>query len=283
MAKVKLIAVNPKYRTLPFYCVPVYDENKREFITGQETLTPEELKKEPIIIDPELQYPIKHMQEFDTDKRKDMLILNLAKTQEEVAHNKRQVTSRTLFYVEDIEMEAEQSLGQAEKTFQAMLKVKESVSIAKNVEIAIYLGINPHLPASVVQDQIYKRCQTNPEEVLGYFDEANVNRLFVKKLIHHGILQRRSDRYVDGDLLVGRDESECVLFITDRKNESLVGKWGLALDRLEGRIKPEPAKSSKDEKKEPDASVQDIGKASEEKVPEERVPEKKDNKPIVAK
>ena len=277
MAKVKMIAVNPKYRTLPFYCVPIYDEEKREVVTGQEKLTPAQLKNEPIIIDPELQYPIKHMQDFDTDSKKDMLILNLALTQAEVAPNKKAVTGRHLFYVEDAEKEAEMSLGVAERTFQAMLQVKESISIQKNVEIAIYLGINPGLPAAVIQDQIYKRCQNRPEEVIGYFDENNANRLFVKKLIHHNILQRKSDKYVDNDLLVGRDESECVLFITDRKNESLVGKWGLALDRKEGRMNTEPAKSSKSqEKKVPDASIQDLGKG------DKSGSEKKDE-PIVAK
>lgn len=235
MAKVKLVAVNPKYRSLPFFCVPVYDENKRTFKTGQEHLSSEELAKEPIIIDSDTQYPLRHMMEFDTNNRKDNLLLGLARDQDVIAAKSSLVqVGRHLFYLQNVEEEAGERVTKMDLMFESLSKVKENTSLGKQKDIAIYLGIDINQPASVIQDRIYKQCQDSPEEVLNFFKDGSSSRLFAMKLRHYGIIQFRDGKFLDNDVLVGRDIEEVIHFMQDHKNESLITKWGLKLERIEG-------------------------------------------------
>jgi len=235
MAKVRLIAVNPKYRTLPFFCVPVYDEKKRTFKTGQENLSAEELENEPMIIEPDNQYPLRHMMEFDTNNRKDVLLLGLARDQDVIASKSSLVqVGRHLFYLQNVEEEAGERVTKMDLMFEALFKIKENTSIGKQKDVAIYLGIDISQPASVIQDRIYKFCQDNPAQVLEFFTDRSTGRLFAMKLKHYGIIQYRDGKYLDNDILVGRDIDEVVHFTQDHKNEALITKWGLKLERIEG-------------------------------------------------
>lgn len=244
MAIVRLIAINPKYRTVPFFMTPVYDESIRGFRTGQEDMTKEQLTKEPFIIDPEEQYAVVHMQAFDTNNVKDNVLLRLAKKQPLIAPSSSKVVSgRHLFYIEDKESEAGEKIIAADLMYEAMSKVREDMTLQRITDLAIFLGVDTkNNPISVIQERIYSRCTLNPKEVLSFFSADTKNRMFMLKLIHHGIVQRRLDRVVDGDLLIGRNTEEAILFIQDKANDQLVGKWGLALDRKEGR---EPIKKEK--------------------------------------
>lgn len=235
MAKVRLIAVNPKYRTMPFYCVAVYDENKRAFKTGQEHLTPEQLKAEPIQIDPDVQYPVRHMEEFDTNNRKDALMFALMKTQDKIAPKASSVVpGMHLFYLQDFEQEAGENVTRMDLMFEALSKVKANTSISRQSDIAIFLGISIDQPMSVIQDRLYRICENNPESVLEFFNDRNSNRLFAMKLKYYGIVQFRDGKYSDNEIFIGRSIEDLILFIQERKNESIVAKWGMKLDKIEG-------------------------------------------------
>lgn len=237
MAKVRLIAVNPKYRTLPFFCVPVYDEAKRTYKTGQEDMTPEELSKEPLVIDPDTQYPVRHMEEYDTTKRKDQIMLALIKTQETIAPKSSLVVAgRHLFYLQNIEEEAGENVSKIDKMFDALAKVKENTSIGRQKDIAIFLGIDVSQPISVIQDRIYRFCQNEPEKVLEFFDENSATKLFVMKLRQYNIISMRDGKYLDNEIFVGRSIEEVMHFVQDRKNEAHVTRWGYRLDKIEGTV-----------------------------------------------
>ena len=237
MAKVRIIAINPKYRTIPYFCVPVYDEEARNYNTGQQDLSPADLKKEPIIIEPESQYAIKHMQVFDTNNRKDALILNLARTQLEVAvKSNKVVPGKHLFYIENLEEEAGERITKTDKMFDALTKVKENSSLGKQRDIAVFLSIPTNQPANVIQDRIYIKCQNDPDDVLEFFNPNSQLKIFVRKLIANGIITKRDSKYVDGTVFLGRDETEVLHFLQDKKNDPLIAKWGIQLEKVEGSV-----------------------------------------------
>lgn len=260
MAKVRIIAINPKYRTVPYFCVPVYDESIREYNTGQQGLTDEELAKEPMIIDPEEQFAIRHMMAFDTNMRKDELMLHLARTQLEVATDANSVVpGKHLFYIENLEEEAGTRITKMDLFFEALTKVKENTSLGKQRDVAIFLGIDYTQPASVVQDRIYQKCQNEPEAVLAFFMAGSQMRLFAKKLISYNIIKNMGGRYIDGDIFLGRDETEVIHFLQDKKNDPLIARWSIRLEKLEeGKVtdKPSDPAPKAPAKKEADMSLQ---------------------------
>lgn len=240
MAIVKLIAINPKYRTVPFFMTPVYDNDLKTFKTGQEEMNKATLAAQPLIIDPYEQYAVVHMQAFDSSNPKDKVLLGLIKVQPLIAANASKVVAgKHLFYIEDKETEAGEKIVAADKSYEAQTKVREDMTLQRITDLAIFLSIDVrNNPISVIQERIYSRCASNPGEVLSFFEEATANRMFVLKLIHYGILQKRLDRIVDGDLLVGRNLEEAILYVQDKANDMIAGKWGLALDKKEGRDVP---------------------------------------------
>jgi hypothetical protein len=248
MAIVRLVAINPKYRTVPFFMTPVYDNDLKTYKTGQENMNKAQLAAQPIIIDPFEQYAVVHMQAFDTSNPKDKVLLGLIKTQPLIAANSSKVVAgKHLFYIEDKETEAGEKIVAADLMYEAMSKVRADMTLQRITDLAIFLSVDVrNNPISVIQERIYSRCTNNPKEVLSFFEDSTVNRMFVLKLIHYGIIQKRLDRIVDGDLLVGRNLEEAVLYVQDKANDMITGKWGLALDRKEGR--ETPAKGKKEDK-----------------------------------
>lgn len=236
--KVRIIAVNPKYRTLPFYMTAVYDEEIKAYRTGQEKLSKEELEKQPIIIDPVKQYPVRHHQIYDTTVLKDKIILDLALLQPNIAKNARSVVaSQHVMYLENNEVEAEARIGKRDGFFEAMIKVRGLSSMSKMKDIGIFLGVNVSQPMSIIQDRVESFCENEPAKVMDYFSGDHENRLFVLKLKHYGILQSRNGYLYDGDVLVGRNILEATTFVQETDHNQLVSKWGLALDTKEGRVK----------------------------------------------
>ena len=50
--EVKVYGVSKKWKVKPFYSCPAFDQLTNKYRTGQENMTPEELAKQPFIIDP---------------------------------------------------------------------------------------------------------------------------------------------------------------------------------------------------------------------------------------
>ncbi len=247
--KVRVIAVNPKYRTLPYYMTPVFDEEIKDYRTGQENLTPAELKKQPFIVDPEKQYPIRHHQELNLDNPKDKILYQLAIIQADIANNSKSVQSGHVMYLENLEAEATERVSNKNKFFNALTRVKETDSIEQSKNLGIFLGINVSQPLSVVYDRIYSACENTPADVMKFFSGNHDNRLFVLKLKHYGILQSRNGFLYDNDILVGKTTEDATTFVQEEANNQLVAKWGLALDDKEGRTRKPLGKTHDDKLK----------------------------------
>ena len=242
MSKVKLIAINPKYRTIPYFAVPVYDKNKRVWITGQENLSKKELEKEPFIVNVNDQYPLTHMMDFDTERREDQILLAIAKVQEAVApDSKSAIAGKHLFYIQNPEKEAEENINNVDHIFEAMKLFRENGSFQKTRDLAIYLGLDASQTLNVLQSRIYTRIQDNPKEIINFFDKLVISRLLTRKVIYYGILINKGGIFYDHDRLIGRDEREVELFISDKANTPLISKWSLEIERKEG-IRKDPLK-----------------------------------------
>ena len=245
MSVVRLIAVNKMYRTVPYFAVPVYDEEKREWRPTKADCDEIAPIKVRLDYEPDDQFPLTHQMSFDKNKPEDVFLLALAKLQPVIAPSKRDVVStKHLFYLEDVEAEAEVSISKVDRIFEALSLVKENSSVGSMRDLAIYLGFNPGDSLKVLQSHVYSFIENDPDTVLSFFKNSNLQKLLVKKAIHYGILKNRGGLFYDGERLIGRDEAEVELFVMDEKNAPLVGKWSLAIDRYEGKKLPETSKSN---------------------------------------
>lgn len=239
MSTVRLLAVNELYRTVPYFAVPIYDEEKKKWRPDNEdfkAISSVPVRRKP---DPEKQYPLSHQDNFDKSKPDDVFLLALAKLQPLIAPNSKSVIkSKHLFYLQDVEEEAKTEVKSMDKIFEAMKLIKENASVSTMRDLAIYLGLNPSDSMMVIQGRVYKYLNENPQAVLNYFSNTNSSRLMVKKAIYYSILKNKGGIFYDHDRLIGRDEAEVELFVRDAINAPLVAKWSLEIERVENKANP---------------------------------------------
>lgn len=231
---VELVAINPMYRNVPFFAVPVYNEEKRSYdLCGQEKMTPAEKEKQPIAFEVNESYPLMHRDKCDLNFEKDKLMYAFWLTQKDVvARTKKEAKKGVhLFYIEDKELEAKETISKTEKIFEALKYVTEKITTSDYENYALLLGMNVKgATMSMLGGALKQRALDNPEQVISVFQGDNEHKLFALKLLSKGILSRKSDgRIYDKDNLIGRDVDDVVIYIRDEKNAMVVDIWAKKL------------------------------------------------------
>jgi hypothetical protein len=273
--KVKLIAVDNRYKetAYPYQCV--FDEALKTYRTGQhidnsdpktrDNLTVEEMtgevqlseekrKRFPYVINPLPQINFYNNQEFDlsTDESgkhlnpRDAALVNLLKkhgymvavTREEV------IPKRHMFYIKDDIYEAEQRVSKSDKAYQAEKYIREELKGDGLRDVGMVLAYkvkdfryNPDTESDLMlKDKIIELCKTKPEKVLECKQPGTNDDIYVLKLSLHNFITRRGTDFYDGSKFIGKDLDDVKKFMNLEENTALVSKWNRLLAEKEGRV-----------------------------------------------
>lgn len=231
MKTVVLIACSKKYRDKTFYAQAAWDDVNGKWITGQEDLSPEELKEEPFVINPIEQYPVMHnarlricTERGEKRTKDDVLYKFYIQGVAEIAPDAPSV-NRSIheFYIHDLEEISKKQVNVANRTFEAMQKLSEDTTFARMRDIAIFLE-SPQANSTpvVLEASIKEACIKTPELVLEFFKPENETRLFVLKLLNAGYLVKRtgSKIFTKSGTFIGDSVNDAVIFLSSNKEEN---------------------------------------------------------------
>lgn len=263
--KIRVISRRLKYRKHTFPAIPRYDDRISNYVTGQhfipgakEGLTKDEIedpnkisaaksKKYPFVIQANYIYNIRHMQSLDlsTDESgeyinaKDKAMYDFYKLQTVVAESKSKFIpdSEHIFYLEDLELEAQEEITTVDRWYEAMSKVKTNTSLTVMYDLALFLNhyiknfyLDPDkTPKMLLEKRIYDACKTNPDDVLRFFEDGAEETLFILKLARYGIIRRSNSAYYDGEKYLGSQISEVITLLHKKEGEEFKEKWGRLL------------------------------------------------------
>lgn len=231
--RIKIFAINKKYKEKPFLVTAVTDVNLKKFVTGQEHLTAAELAKSELVIKPEDNYMIRNNDEFilrrvgdKYDLTRDYALYCLLQVVPEVAPSRSEAIQGThLFYLENYEKEAKEKVSLSKMRAKAYAKVADVASLVDMVDMLFYFGETAaSVSSSRAEAKIYELVEARADEVVKYFDNAEASRklVFVKKLLYYNIIKKQSNGYLMyGDIVLGANDKEASVFIFDNKNEKV--------------------------------------------------------------
>jgi hypothetical protein len=171
-----------------------------------------------------------------------------------VALSKASVRPDTdLFYIEDLEVEAEERVKVSDLRYEAEKCIREKTSdrglSIKDVALMLNYKIkNFSIPIDSmtdvrIKDELLKTCEKNYKEVISCF-KADVNEeLYVYKLVKYGIINNKNGAFYDGNTIIGTTIDNVKLFMKGSKedNQKFVSKWGKLLLEKEGKIATQDA------------------------------------------
>ena len=232
--KVKFFAVNKKYKEKPFLATAVTDPVLRKFITGQEHLSAAELSRSELVIDPKENYMLRNNDELTLERvgakynlTRDYALYCLFSIVPEIARSKDDVIAGThLFYMQNLEREAEKNISDAKVRAKAYAKVTDLISLTDMSDMLFYFGETAARATTTrAEAKIYELVERTPNAVLEYFDKSEESRqlVFVKKLIYYGLIKKQTNGYLFyGDIMLGADEKEASIFLYDDKNSKII-------------------------------------------------------------
>lgn len=231
--RVKVYGVSAKHKEKPFYATGITDSVSKKMLTGQEDLSPEELNKQGLIIDPMAHYMIRHNDELVLFKKGDVYVRNeayalysLYKLQPNIAHSVNEVIRGVHdFYLQNFEAEAEVKISASKAKAKAGGKVSD-MNLTDMVNMLYFFGENAAMLSNKVAEQrIYELAETEPVKVLKYFEELDENQkvVFVKKILSKGFISKAeaSGYLMYNKVVLGANEEEAAAFLYDNKNESI--------------------------------------------------------------
>ena len=284
--KIRIIALDKRYRKHVYQFAVTKSERTGRFITGQEEyLTEEQMtgKKEitkstkdslqmgdqPFIINPYNHYGLLHGRTFDLsynidDKDnktylnpKDYAEFTFFSLQPEVTENKESfIKDKHFFYIEDKEREAEVSIRNDDKAFEAESYVRKELNVGRYKDLLLMmnydirgLNVNPDtMTDSEVRASVINACRKHPENVLKFKSSDSDEVLFIIKLMKYSILEKRNgiDIYYR-DQFISSSFDGVRSWLHKSENNHLVTKWGKTIQEREGVIpeKQEPSNASK--------------------------------------
>lgn len=231
--KVKIFAINKKYKEKPFLVTAVINAQTGEYITGQEHLTKTQRASSELVIVPEENYMIRHNDELRLKRTGDKYELNrdyaiycLLQVVPEIAKTRTEATSsRHLFYLENYEKEAEQVVSVSKLRAKAYALVADKVSLEDMADILFYFGAAPsNMTQTRAEARIYELVEERAEDVIEYFTNATKARklVFIRKLIHYGVLSKQRDGYIYyNDQLLGATEEEAGNTVFEKDNDKV--------------------------------------------------------------
>jgi len=231
--RVKIYGVSLKHKEKPFYATGINDPKSKKMLTGQEDLSPEELKNQGLIIDPNAHYMIRHNDELVLLKKGDVYVrneayalYNLYKLQPNIAHSRNEVIQGVHdFYMQNLEAEAEVKISASKAKAKAGGKVAD-MNLTDMINMLYFFGENAAMLSNRVAEQrVYELAETAPTKVLKYFDDLDENQkvVFVKKILSKGFISKAeaSGYLMYNKVVLGANEFEAAAFLYDNKNESI--------------------------------------------------------------
>lgn len=264
---VRVYALDPKYRRNPYPAVAAEDTSNDTFITGQQFipgvtkdghyLTKEEMlgnsplpaqkaKRFPYVINPTTRVNIMHASSYDLStyedgsavNPKDMAILNFIRLQDFVAPTKADYRKgKHYFYIDDREATAERNVTQFDLEFSAMEFIYKNTAPRRMKELCLlisyyvkgfkvdFLTFND----TMIKERLLSAAKENPKDVLACATEGAKNELFVLKLAHYKIIQRKMDGFFDGGRYLGATPSEVFVAMNRKENDALLSRCTQAL------------------------------------------------------
>ena len=227
---VSIFAVSKRYKIKPFLAAAPWNDVENRYITGQEDMSTSELNDCEVRINPNQNYPINNGDRFTLIKEngkyvknRDWCMVEFFKQLPEVAANRLSATKQHLFYLENKEQEAVQSLSIDKLIGKAFAKLSEVTTLSDMSDMLYYFGENPkNYSSSVAEARLYAIAKTEPKKITEYFDNIDVSKqvVVIKKALRLGILKRaeQSGYIMYGNTLMGANEFDAAVFLHDEKN-----------------------------------------------------------------
>jgi len=233
-------ALIKKYRYAPFHAVPHQDTENRGHITGQKSLS-KSLQNSPHRITKDSEVVLTHGLRLHKDDERDQCIIAFLKVLEEVAPRFAEANPEVhLFYLEDIEQEAEISVDQDELMMKAFDVITQNKSLEKMRNIVYFLQRDPEgMTEKIMKKLIYDTAKTEPQRIINSIANNGKHKIFLSKLYFKGIITRKGGMYMHGETMIGKDEEDAILFIMNPKNKNLVDMLGDNLMVKEGKSETE--------------------------------------------
>lgn len=273
--KVRMISLDKRYRKNPYYFTVPRSDSTGKFVTGQEKWLSEEQmigKKEltkstkdslqmgdqPVIINPNNQYPLAHGRTFDltyeSDAKggrvyvnpKDFAEYTFFCTKVEISESKdKYVANKHHFYIEDKVKEAQFTVEKEDQSFEAENYVRTKLKSGRFNDLLILLSynvqgysINPEKLSEIeVKARVIEACRKHPEEVLKFKANDTDETLFIIKLMKYMVMEKRNgtDIYY-GEEYVGGSLESVRSWIHKPEHSHLVTKWGKMIQQKEGKV-----------------------------------------------
>ena len=231
--RIKIYGVSAKHKEKPFYATGITDNNTKKLLTGQEDLSPEELKKEVFIIDPMENYMIRNNDELVLQKKgdvyirnKDLILYNFYKIQPNIAGSKNEVVRGIHdFYMQNFESEANEKIKNSKNKAKASAKVLD-MNLNDMTNMLYYFGDSAaSLTRNRAEARVFEIAETNPLGVIKYFDDLDNNQkiVFVKKLLSKGFIKRAegNNYLMYNKIMLGANEEEAAAFLYNNTNENI--------------------------------------------------------------
>lgn len=231
--RIKIYGVSAKHKEKPFYATGVTDNVTKTLMTGQERLTSSELKEEGFIIDPNAHYMIRHNDELVLLKKgdvyiknKDYALYNFYKIQPNIAHSIGDVIKGVHdYYLQNFEAEADNKIKTSKNKAKASAKILD-LNLTDIVNMLYYFGDNAaSLTSRRAEARAFELAETNPNEVIKYFDDLDDNQkiVFVKKLLSKGFINKADGNgyLMYNKIMLGANEIEAAAFLYNDSNESI--------------------------------------------------------------
>lgn len=231
--RIKIYAVNKKYKEKPFLVTAVTDPIKKVYVTGQEHLSKTDLSNSELVISHKENYMVRNGDELILRKKnekyelsRDYALYCLLRVVPEIANSKDEVINGShLFYMQNFEQEAEKKISTSKVRAQAYAKVANFVSLTDMADMLFYFGETAaNASHKRAEAKIYELVEAKPAEVIEYFDKSEMSTkiVFIKKLLYYNIVKKQTNGYlIYGDVVLGANENEAAVFVFDVKNDKV--------------------------------------------------------------
>lgn len=236
--KVTIKALNPMYRDTTFFAPIYFSEETGSYRTGLESPDVPQAVRDAFKINEKSRIPIQHNETLFLDKDhmfgKYLFIRNVVKEVSPTLHDAS--PAEHLFYIDDPEEQAVFNIDKQANVAKAYGYVSSIAENEKKLhDLAFFVNINPMGKShNVVLSALYKKANDGPTSIIKFFQKGTKNLLFVRKLLHAGVITKTKGSYYDGETFVGHNEAEAVNFVSNPDNSAIVDRWGVILNEKHG-------------------------------------------------
>ena len=215
-----------------------------EQMTGKKSLTAEQMRKFPIVINPDNTYYFHDGRRFNKDKTEDMIHLNFL-----LCSYKRIASSIAVYnsvlhdgYIEDQEAESKMVVDNTNQLYDALTLIKNR-QIDEVMEAALYTNHAYNdseidikkMSQNQIYGELYKIAKVQPDLIIKAFSEEARKSIFVLKLEAFGILNRRDGIYYEGQRYLGNSVVEVSEYLQRQENIATAERLRKILNQKENK------------------------------------------------